>query len=125
MLKHNGKHLVQPAGGATAKKATRPAKAAKPRSKHAVRGSGLAENVPDAAAIRTLLDDLTAEDQGACNKILQGLKKHLGSVEAVHIWLATRSPEFAITPLEAIRGGKAKLVLAVLEGRWGDNPAYA
>jgi hypothetical protein len=68
---------------------------------------------------------LTPADQATVQRILSTLAEHLGSSEAADLWLVTKSPEFGTTPLEAIAGGKAGLVLAVLEARWGPSPVYA
>jgi hypothetical protein len=75
--------------------------------------------------VRKLRADLDAADREAVDVILQGLEQHLGSPEAARVWLATSSPEFGTTPLQVIRDGKARLVQAVLEARWGANPTYA
>jgi hypothetical protein len=104
-------------------KVTKPAKLHPP--KPSVPSSRLAEPIPDEAAIQELLASLDAVDQSAVNSILDALEEHFGSSEAARIWMATISPEFGVTPLEAIRRGQARLVKAVLEGRWGPNPVYA
>jgi hypothetical protein len=80
---------------------------------------------PDDALLREVLARLGAADQDAVRRVLSLLAEHLGSPEAAQLWLVTLAPEFGTTPLEAMAAGKAKLVLAVLESRWGPNPAYA
>ena len=97
----------------------------KRQPKHTIPTAQLAEAIPDAGAIQKLLASLGPADQDAVNRILQGLEQHLGSSQAARVWLAVNSPEFGTTPLEAIRSGKAVLLLSVLEARWGQNPAYA
>ncbi len=112
----------------------RPAKASRrPKSarratvgpKPMVVAPGLAEPVPDEAAIQGILTNLEAAERNAAVALLQSLEEHLGSPEAARVWLAASSPELGTSPLEAIRGGKARVVQALVEGRWGPNPAYA
>ncbi len=83
-----------------------------------------AETNPE-SAIEPLFADLSAQDTLVALSIVSALTAHLGSVEAARLWLATASPEFGTTPLNAIATGKAKLVQALLESRWGQSPIYA
>jgi hypothetical protein len=123
-LSHNAGRPVAKTPGK--KRSARPAKKTKPRQpKRSVPSIHLAEPIPDQADIQKLLSQLEPADRSAVSKILQGLEIHLGSTDAARIWLVTNSPEFGIAPLEAIRNGKARMVQAVLEARWGPNPAYA
>jgi antitoxin Xre/MbcA/ParS-like protein len=96
---------------------------AKRPSPHRTRGEG--SGVPDEAAIRQALADLGPAGQGSGCRILAVLAEHLGSPEAARLWMVTPSPELGATPLAAISAGKADLVLALLESRWGPNPTYA
>ena len=64
---------------------------------------------------------LEPSDQRHFRHILAALTEHLGSVEAARLWLVTWAPGFGTTPLTAIIEGKAALVLAVLEARWGQT----
>jgi hypothetical protein len=80
---------------------------------------------PDEAAIEQVVAKLGPADRATVHRILSGLAEHLGSPEAARLWLVTPAPEFGMTPLTAIAQGKAQLVWAVLESRWGPNPAYA
>jgi hypothetical protein len=85
----------------------------------------LAEPVPDKIALDKLLAKLDPTERDAVNSVLRDLEEHLGSNEAARIWLVIKSPEFGSTPLEAIRSGKATVLKAVVEERWGPNPTYA
>ena len=62
--------------------------------------------------------------QAAIRRIVALLVRHLGSAEAAHLWLATKSPEIGSAPLAAIAEGKGRVVLALLESRWGPGPVY-
>jgi hypothetical protein len=77
----------------------------------------------DVAAFEQVAAKLGPADWAAVHRILSGLAEHLGSPEAARLWLATLAPEFGTTPLTALAEGKAQLVWAVLESRWGPNPA--
>gem|GEM_PF-6695192 len=68
---------------------------------------------------------LSEEDQAVAKKVRDLLAKHLGSHAAARLWLASRAPGFESTPLDAIRQGQAKMVLATLESQWGRSPTYA
>ena len=81
--------------------------------------------VPDESTISEATADLACADRTVVGQILSGLTAHLGSTEAARLWLVTQSPEFGTTPLAAISEGKARLVLALLESRWGPSPIYA
>ena len=80
---------------------------------------------PDEAAIEQVVAKLGPADRAAVHRILSGLAEHLGSPEAARLWLVTLAPEIGSAPLTAIAQGKAQLVRAVLESRWGPDPAYA
>ena len=81
--------------------------------------------VPEESMITEATADLAPADRILVGRILSGLTAHLGSPAAARLWLVTQSPEFGTTPLTAIVDGKAKLVLALLESRWGPSPIYA
>jgi hypothetical protein len=81
--------------------------------------------VPDENTITEATADLSPADRAVVGQILSGLTAHLGSAEAARLWLVSQSPEFGTTPLSAISEGKARLVLALLESRWGPSPIYA
>jgi len=80
---------------------------------------------PDEASIDQVAIGLGSEDRTALQHIRSALEAHLGSPEAAQLWLVTTAPEFGTSPLTAIAQGKAKLVLSVLESRWGPSPTYA
>ena len=125
-----GKSRVKkPSAGKVTHKAGSPSKFGKltiPRPPTpAVSSSRLTEPIPDETAIQKLLSNLDSADRVVAVSILEVLEEHFGSSDAARVWLATKSPEFGTTPLEAIRGGKARLVQAVLDARWGPNPTYA
>lgn len=104
----------------TQKKPSRPA--ARPLEDAQI---GQIAGVPDGAQITQALATLSDEDKAVARRIRELLAKHLGSHAAARLWLATRSPGFESTPLDAIRQGQAKTVLATLESQWGRNPIYA
>ncbi len=81
--------------------------------------------IPDEAHVEQVVAGLEPADQSTVRAMLAALAAHLGSPEAARLWLITRAPEFGTTPLAAIGEGKAKLVRAVLESRWGRRPTYA
>jgi hypothetical protein len=80
---------------------------------------------PDEASIDQVAVGLGPEDRTALQHIRSALEAHLGSPQAARLWLITAAPEFGTSPLTAITQGKAKLVLSVLESRWGPSPTYA
>jgi hypothetical protein len=92
-------------------------------------GKGLSKKpnqvVLDEAQIERITGRLGSADQNAFSQIQSTLAAHLGSPEAARLWLITKAPEFGKSPLDVIADGRAKLVLAVLESRWGPNPTYA
>jgi hypothetical protein len=81
--------------------------------------------IPEDAQIAQALASLSEEDQAVARKVRDLLAKHLGSHAAARLWLASRAPGFESTPLDAIRQGQAKMVLATLESQWGRSPTYA
>ena len=81
--------------------------------------------IPDETQIEEAVGALPSRDQEAFRRVCELLAQHLGSSEAARLWLATPSPGFLATPLDAIRKGQAKLVLATLESMWGPSPTYA
>ena len=80
---------------------------------------------PDDGAIEQVVAQFGPADRATVQQILAGLAEHLGSPEAARLWLVTPAPEFGAPLLTAIAEGKAQIVRAVLESRWGPNPAYA
>jgi hypothetical protein len=101
--------------------------AAKPQStaKRTVRKARAAVTVPDEQAIEQVEVRLPEADRDTFRRILRELAAHFGSREAARLWLVVKAPEFGTTPLKAIEGGKAALVLARLESLWGPSPTYA
>jgi hypothetical protein len=81
--------------------------------------------IPDESFLKAIAEHLNSSDQEALRRIVSELTEHLGSPEAARLWLVTRAPEFGTTPEKAIRSGKARVVLAVLESQWGPNATYA
>jgi hypothetical protein len=88
------------------------------------KGRPVAAEPPDESRIEQVAAALTPADQDLFRRLILELAENLGSTEAAHLWLVTRDPEFGVTPLTAISQGKANLVLAVLESRWGPGPVY-
>jgi hypothetical protein len=88
-------------------------------------GPSIGTPMPDEAALKNVSDGLGAADQKTFRRIAFLVAEHLGSPEAARLWLVTPSPEFGTTPLAAIEAGRASLVLAALESRWGPSPDYA
>lgn len=80
---------------------------------------------PTGPEVQDVAATLDPPDRDAFQRILALLENHLGSPEAARLWLVTPSSEFVGTPLTAVTQGRAKLVLALLESRWGSGPAHA
>ncbi len=77
------------------------------------------------AAVEPIVAHLGPADRAAVRQILSELAEHLGSPAAARLWLVTPAPEFGTAPLTALAEGKAPVVRAVLESRWGPSPTYA
>jgi len=86
---------------------------------------GAIAGVPSEADIQTELGELSKEDSKYVAKTLRLVAEHLGSFAAARLWFLTPEDGTEMTPARAIREGRAKQVLAVLESQWGRNPAYA
>lgn len=104
--------------------------ARKPTARRAVvplddRRLGEVPGVPTQAQIDEAAGPLSRAHQGAFKRIQALLAEHLGSHAAARLWLVSSCPGYASTPLEAIRHGQAKVVLAGLESQWGRGPIYA
>jgi hypothetical protein len=81
--------------------------------------------IPSEAQIEEAAGPLSPSDRDAFHKARRMLAEHLTSHAAARLWLVTPSAGFVTTPLDAIRNGQAKLVLAMLESQWGPSPTYA
>jgi hypothetical protein len=57
--------------------------------------------------------------------IREALIYHLGTPVAAAAWLNSPDTGYSTTAMDAIREGKADLVMADLEQQWGPSPAYA
>jgi hypothetical protein len=106
----------------------------KPKSKRPLRDKPTARNdadpeqvagVPDEGQIGQALGRLEPADRRAWQRLRKLLAQHLGSAAAARLWLVTPSPGFEATPLDEVRKGRAKLLLAMLESQWGPSPTYA
>ena len=53
------------------------------------------------------------------------LVEHLGSEAAADAWLRSTDTGYPGSALDAVRSGKAHLVLQDLEDQWGPSPSYA
>jgi hypothetical protein len=82
-------------------------------------------DIPSEAQIEETAGSLSRSDRDAFHKTRRMLAEHLTSHAAARLWLVTPSPGFVTTPLDAVRNGQAKLVLAMLESQWGPSPTYA
>ena len=117
----------QPAGKASSGKAGRP----RAKGKKALKGPAAAAaqptrtGIPDEASVTQAFAGLSAADQQIVRGIVARVAEHLGSPEAARLWLVTPAPECGTAPLAAVAAGRADLVLAVLESRWGPSPDYA
>jgi hypothetical protein len=81
--------------------------------------------VPDEAQITETIGHLKPADSEAWQRLRQLLTQHLGSAAAARLWLVTPSPGFVTTPIDEVRKGRAKLLLAMLESQWSPSPTYA
>jgi hypothetical protein len=81
--------------------------------------------VPDEDQVREAIGCLEPADHEALQQLRKLLAQHLGSDAAARLWLVTPSPGFVTTPLDEIRQGRAKLLLAMLESQWSPSPIYA
>src|SRR5689334_17249360 len=86
---------------------------------------GPVAGVPDETRITDAAGDLGSEDRDAFKQVRVLLAEHLGSDAAARLWLVTPGTGFETTALDAVRQGKAKLVLATLQSQWGPSPVYA
>ena len=86
---------------------------------------GQPTGVPDEAQLTAMVGRLDPKDRAAFTRARELLAQHLGSDAAARLWLVTPDTGFQTTALDAIRDGKAKLVLATLESQWGPSPSYA
>jgi hypothetical protein len=81
--------------------------------------------VPDEDQISEAIGRLAPADRKAWRQLRKLLAQHLGSAAAARLWLVTPSPGFETTPLDEVRKGRAKLLLAMLESQWSPSPIYA
>ena len=56
--------------------------------------------------------------------IREALCHHLGSIAAADAWLNSPETGYPTTAMEAIREGKAELVMDDLEQQWGTSPSH-
>lgn len=86
---------------------------------------GQVAGVPTEADIEHQLGRLSTEDKKLVGQIRQLVASQLGSTAAARLWLVTPEEESNVTPIQAIRDGRAKQVLDALKTQWGRNPVYA
>jgi len=86
---------------------------------------GSVAGVPSEAQITDGAGPLSSGDCEVFDQIRELLAEHLGSHAAARLWLVTPGAGFETTPLDAIRKGQVKAVLATLESQWGPSPSYA
>jgi hypothetical protein len=81
--------------------------------------------IPDETLIAETESGLDSQDRKAFERVRQLLAEHLGSHAAARLWLVSPGTGFDPTPLDAVRKGQVKVVLATLESQWGPSPTYA
>ncbi len=107
-------------GPAVASSSKMKKRSAPPKTRQLTNGSA-----PGEPAIEQVVARLEPADRVVAERIISELEKHLGSREAARRWLESPAPEFGTTPLADLAAGRAKIVLAVIESRWGPSPTYA
>jgi hypothetical protein len=60
----------------------------------------------------------------ALDRIRSLLAEHLGSEAAADVWLNSTDTGYPTTAMDAIRDGKADLILDDLENQYGPGPSY-
>lgn len=85
----------------------------------------LIPGLPSEADIEQQVGLLSPADKARFTKIRTLLARRLGSLPAARVWLTTPGRGFDGTPLDAVRGGMADLVLDVLKEQSSPNPPYA
>jgi hypothetical protein len=113
------------ANGPVAAGAASPRRSAKSELYGPTPGQPLPMSVPTEADFQRAVAGLGAADRAAFGQIMDALATHLGSREAARLWLVTPFSDFKSTPLQAILGGEAASVLALLESRWGPGAVHA
>ena len=81
--------------------------------------------IPEEAEIQKASAGLRPGDRAAFKRVRELLAEHLSSGAAARLWLISPCPQFMSNPLDAVRKGQAKQVLAMLESQWGRSPTYA
>lgn len=81
--------------------------------------------VPSKAEIEAVAAELSKPERTAFSELRALLARHLGSHAAARVWLKSAIPGLDGTPLDAVKAGGARRLLAVQKEHWGESATYA